>query len=422
MRHVLRHDAYAIGQGGRVDFTSCEGKSSCHAFDPILSRRQTGSRDKLSFVTQTLVGLELADLREVLGQDQPAFRAKQVYEAVYRQRIENLVDISTLPAAFRSHLAERHSLGVPRQASRYQSVDGTCRYLLTLEDNRTVETVLMPEENRDTLCISSQVGCPVNCQFCLTALMGLERNLTAGEIVGQVLFILRAHGLAANSDRVNIVMMGMGEPLLNLANVLKATRILTDPGGMAISPRRITLSTSGIIPKIEELGRAAVRPKLAISLNASSEEQRQELMPITRKYHLKDLLEVCRAYPLRSWEKLTFEYVLLGGVNDSEADARRVVKLLAKLNCKVNLIALNPGPGIPFETPDTERVAAFQAIVKRSMPCFLRKPRGRDIYAACGQLKRVELGPVVNISGATSRSSEPADVEHGSFPGDSSRG
>jgi 23S rRNA (adenine2503-C2)-methyltransferase len=166
---------------------------------------------------------------------------------------------------------------------------------------------------------------------------------------------------------------------------------LTDPEGVAISPRRITLSTSGIIPKIVELGKEAVRPKLAISLNASTEEQRQLLMPITRKYHLSDLMDVCKRYPLRPWEKLTFEYVLLNGVNDSDADARRVVKLLARLNAKVNLIALNPGPGIPFETPAPERVASFQAIVRKSVPCFIRKPRGLDVYAACGQLKRMEL-------------------------------
>ncbi|HWE48982.1 MAG TPA: 23S rRNA (adenine(2503)-C(2))-methyltransferase RlmN, partial [Bryobacteraceae bacterium] len=231
-------------------------------------------------------------------------------------------------------------------------------------------------------------GCPVDCRFCMTALMGLERSLTAGEIVGQVLFVARDNGLLVENKRFNIVMMGMGEPLLNLENVLKATRILCDPKGVGMSERRMTVSTSGIIPKIAELGKADVRPKLAISLNASTEETRQELMPITRKWHLKDLIEACRAYPLRAWEKLTFEYVLLGGVNDSDADARRVVKLLANLNCKVNLIALNPGPGIPFETPPPERVAEFQNIVRRSLPCFIRKPRGLDIYAACGQLKR----------------------------------
>jgi 23S rRNA (adenine2503-C2)-methyltransferase len=279
-------------------------------------------------------------------------------------------------------------VGLPEEAAEYQSKDGTRRYLLKLQDERTVETVLMPEEGRDTICISSQVGCPVNCQFCLTALMGLERNLTAGEIVGQVLFVMQAHGISTETDRLNIVMMGMGEPLLNLPNVIKATRLLADPAGIGISPRRITLSTAGIVPKMAELGREPVRPKLAISLNASSEEQRRELMPITRKYSLKDLLAACKAYPLRPWEKLTFEYVLLKGVNDSDADARRVVKLLAHLNAKVNLIALNPGPGIVFETPDDKRVHAFQAIVRRAMPCFVRKPRGRDIFAACGQLKR----------------------------------
>ena len=183
--------------------------------------------------------------------------------------------------------------------------------------------------------------------------------------------------------------MGMGEPLLNLDNVLKATRLLTDESGIGMSQKRITVSTAGIVPKIEELGKASIRPKLAISLNASNEEQRRELMPITRKYHLKDLIAACHAYPLRSWEKLTFEYVLLKGVNDSDADARRVVRLIANLNTKVNLIALNPGPGIPFETPEPERVLSFQNIVRRAVPCFVRKPRGLDIYAACGQLKRV---------------------------------
>src|SRR5215467_13674554 len=183
-------------------------------------------------------------------------------------------------------------------------------------------------------------------------------------------------------------MMGMGEPLLNLPNVIKATRLLTDPEGAGLSSRRITLSTSGIVPKIVELGQEPVRPKLAISLNASTEEQRIELMPITRKYHLADLMAACKRYPLRPWEKLTFEYALLKGVNDSDADARRVVKLLANVNCKVNLIALNPGPEIPYETPDPQQVSSFQQIVKRSLPCFIRKPRGLDIYAACGQLKR----------------------------------
>jgi len=251
----------------------------------------------------------------------------------------------------------------------------------------------MPEEGRDTVCISTQVGCSVDCKFCLTALMGLERNLTAGEIVGQVLFVALDQEWPREGCRLNIVMMGQGEPLLNLSNVLKATRLMTDNEGIGLSERRITLSTSGIIPKIEELGCAAVRPKLAISLNASTEEQRRQLMPITGKYHLADLLAACARYPLRTWEKLTFEYVLLKGVNDSDEDARRVVRMLAHLNCKVNLIALNPGPEIPFETPDKDRVLSFQRILRRSFPCFIRKPRGLDIFAACGQLKRMTGSP-----------------------------
>jgi 23S rRNA (adenine2503-C2)-methyltransferase len=332
--------------------------------------------------------MELTDIREALGPAQPGYRAKQLYEAIYRRQASDFVQITTLPVRLREELAGIHSLGLPEIAQLYQSGDGTRRYLLRLEDGRTVETVLMPEGERDTICISSQVGCPVDCKFCMTALLGLERNLTPGEIVGQVLLVCRENQLRQEGGRLNIVMMGQGEPLLNLANVLKATRLLLDPQGFALSPRRITISTAGIIPKIEELGRETVRPKLAISLNASTEEMRRELMPITRKYHLKDLLEVCRRYPLRPWEKLTFEYVLLKGVNDTDADARRVVKLLARLNCKVNLIALNPGPEIPYQTPDPERVASFQQIVRRSFPCFVRKPRGLDIYAACGQLKR----------------------------------
>ena len=339
-------------------------------------------------MSQALLGMEVAELREALGPGHPEFRARQIYHALYSEKVGDLTQISTLPAPLRNDLAASHTIGLPALAQRYESTDGTKRYLLGLEDHRTIEAVLMPEPARDTICISTQVGCPVDCKFCMTALMGLERNLTAGEIVGQVLFVARDNGLLEQPGRLNIVMMGMGEPLLNLPNVIKATRLLADPAGVGLSPRRITLSTSGIIPKIVELGREPVRPKLAISLNASTEEQRRELMPITTKYHLADLIEACKQYPLRPWENLTFEYALLKGVNDSDADARRVAKLLANLNCKVNLIALNPGPGIPFETPDPDRVLSFQAIVRRSVPCFIRKPRGRDIFAACGQLKR----------------------------------
>jgi 23S rRNA (adenine2503-C2)-methyltransferase len=253
-------------------------------------------------------------MQAALGQGSPAYRARQLYEAVYKQRVEGFEGITTLPKQVRQQLASAHRYGLPTVQTRFDSSDGTQRYLLKLGDEKTVETVLMPEGERYTFCISSQVGCPVNCKFCLTALMGLERNLTAGEIVGQILHVARLNGLQTSIDRLNIVMMGQGEPLLNLDNVLKATRLLLDPEGVGFSPRRVTVSTSGILPKMLELAKEPVRPKLAISLNASTEEQRREIMPITRKYHLKDLMDVCRKYPLRSWEKLTFEYVLLRGV------------------------------------------------------------------------------------------------------------
>lgn len=339
-----------------------------------------------------LLGLEESEIVAVLGPGAPSYRARQIYEAIYKHRIQDLAVATTLPKDLRQSLALTHAAGWPSIASRYQSSDGTRRYLLSLADGKTVEAVLMPEAARDTLCISSQVGCPVDCRFCLTALMGLERNLTAGEIAGQVMVLAEDNGLWADQKRINIVMMGQGEPFLNLPNVLKAARLLCDSRGMNISPRRITVSTSGITPRLTDFAEAPVRPKLAISLNASTEEQRRELMPITRKYHLKDLIDACRSYPLRPWERLTFEYVLLKGVNDSDADARRVAGMLAQLRAKVNLIALNPGPGIPYDCPSPDRVAAFQGIVRRSLPCFVRRPRGLDIFAACGQLKRMETG------------------------------
>jgi 23S rRNA (adenine2503-C2)-methyltransferase len=347
---------------------------------------------------QPLAGMDIAELREALGPGTPEYRARQIYHALYNQRVRSIGEISTLPAALRSSLEQSFHIGVPEPDNWFDSSDGTRRYLLRLADNRTVETVLMPDDGRDTICISSQVGCPVDCQFCLTAQMGLERNLTAGEIVGQVLVVAAQHGLDPRDAKMNVVVMGMGEPLLNLDNLLKASRILTDENGVGMSLRRITVSTAGIIPKILEFAQDPDRPKLAISLNASTEEQRQKLMPITRKWHLKDLIDTCKRYPLRPWEKLTFEYVLLKGVNDTDEDARRVVRLLANINCKVNLIAWNPGPGIPFQRPGDDRVHAFQSIVRRSLPCFVRKPRGLDIYAACGQLKRttelVSLSPL----------------------------
>ena len=336
------------------------------------------------------MGLEVEEIKGVIGASEPPFRARQLYHALYRERAAGFDAITSLPAELRRRLSERCEIGLPALEAGFDSTDGTRRYLLRLADGKTVEAVWMPEPGRQTVCISTQVGCPAGCTFCMTALLGLERNLTAGEIVGQVLLVLRDRGLPRDGARVNVVMMGQGEPLLNLSNVLKATRLLTDPEGVGLSPRRIMLSTVGIVPKIAELGAAEVRPKLAVSLNASTDEVRRRLIPAARRYPLAELLAACRDYPLRPWERLTFEYVLLKGVNDSDADARRVVRLLANLKCTVNLIALNPGPGIPFEPPAPERVLAFQAIVRRGVPCFIRKPRGQDVFAACGQLKGME--------------------------------
>ncbi|MSV31056.1 MAG: 23S rRNA (adenine(2503)-C(2))-methyltransferase RlmN, partial [Bryobacterales bacterium] len=324
--------------------------------------------EEMALRTQpTLLGLDVADLLDLLGPGARPFRARQIYEALYKHNVADLDETTTLPKDLRDRLRAEMPHGRLTVDQRFNSVDGTVRYLLKLPaDGRTVESVLMPQDDRHTICISSQVGCPVDCKFCLTAQMGLERSLSAGEIVGQVLHVCREHNLDPRASHCNIVMMGMGEPLLNLPNVLKATRILCDDNGVGFSQRRVTVSTSGIVPKIAELGAAEVRPNLAISLNASHEEQRVALMPITKKYHLADLMAACKAYPLRPREFLFFEYVMLRGVNDTDADARRVVALLGNMKAKLNIIALNPGPGIPFQTPDPERVDSFQKIVMRS--------------------------------------------------------
>ncbi len=303
---------------------------------------------------------------------------------------------------------------MPRIVRRHLSDDGTVRYVLALgpqnpaasaqagqPDDRvgsdlrlpkpaTIEAVFMSEENRQTVCISTQAGCAVDCHFCLTATLGLIRNLSAGEIIGQVLVALDDNR-ASLKPQTNVVLMGQGEPLLNFEPVMSALRILLDPNAMAISPKHVTLSTSGIVPGIERLAREKIRPKLAISLNASSDEQRNEIMPVNRKYPIAELLEACHRYPLRPWEHLTFEYVLLGGFNDSPEDARRVVKLLANLRVKVNLIPWNPG-NLPYAKPDPARTEAFRRIlVDRGLRAFVRYSRGQDVMAACGQLALMEM-------------------------------
>ena len=421
--------------------------------------------------TSTLLGMDREEFTALVSEaGEPSYRAKQIMEAVYRQRVESLAEISTLPLEFRERL-ERDgvTVGAARIENKFVSSDGTVRYLIAFADGESVETVWMPEgdggeagdgseagveaesgssgaalseksspiaalkrgatqnsasqghasrarDNQDraaqdqsvpangesgkypaaksarafgrsTICISSQVGCAVDCQFCLTALLGVKRNLTAGEIVAQVCAVLKDQQVSPPEDRINLVFMGMGEPFLNYENFMKAARLLVDCVGIA--ERRMTVSTAGIVPRIRDFGGEAIRPKLAISLNASNDALRTRLMPLNKKWNLEMLIAAARDFPLRTREWITFEYVLLGRVNDEPENAREVAELLRGLRCKVNLIALNPGPGIDFETPGEERVAAFQKILRDAgIPAFVRRPRGRDIYAACGQLKR----------------------------------
>jgi 23S rRNA (adenine2503-C2)-methyltransferase len=357
---------------------------------------------------------------QALGE--PAYRARQLYHALYAERQLDLAAMSNLPAALRTRLSSEARVTLPTVRQRYRSADGSVRYLFGLpapEDQprmkaASVEAVFMPSDGRQTICISTQAGCAVDCQFCLTAQLGLIRNLTPGEIVAQVLLpLVEMEGTGTESPadtmtnggalaaRTNVVLMGQGEPLLNFDNVFSALRILLDKGGVGLSPKHVTLSTSGIVPGIERMAKEEVRPKLAISLNASHDEQRDALMPINRKYPLKDLIAACRNYPLRNWEHLTFEYVMLGGVNDAPEDARRVVKLLAPLKrVKVNLIPWNPGE-LPYKETTDERLEEFRKILTdRGVAAFVRYSRGRDVMAACGQLalKEVASSPLKVIA------------------------
>jgi len=354
-----------------------------------------------------LLGKSAGELRAWMAAfGEPAYRGSQLYQAIYAGRRFDFAVMTDLPAPLRLRLAAAARIGVPEISRRYRSADGAVRYLLALAasppDGRggtlpaaRVEAVFMPSEGRQTICISTQAGCAVDCHFCLTAQLGLIRNLTAGEIVGQVLVALEDHR-ASLVPRTNVVLMGQGEPLLNFDPVMAAVRILLDPNGMALAPRHVTLSTSGIVPGIQRLALEKVRPKLAISLNASSNEQRDAIMPINRKYPLEMLLEACRRYTLGNREWLTFEYVLLGGFNDAPEDARRVVRLLSGLRAKVNLIPWNPGE-LPFRAPEQPCVEEFRRVlVEKGLPAFVRYSRGQDIAAACGQLALIETPALIS--------------------------
>ncbi|MGB8259699.1 MAG: 23S rRNA (adenine(2503)-C(2))-methyltransferase RlmN [Terracidiphilus sp.] len=372
-----------------------------------------------------LFGKDEAALTAVMDEaGEPAFRGRQLADALYRHRLAEIDLITTLPLALRQRLvAEGWQVGRPRISQTFKSTDGTERYLVECPgpERETVEAVWMPEGDggeagedagaeaaapesagapphsweRATLCVSSQIGCAVNCRFCLTARMGIRRNLSAGEIAGQVVAALDRHGVEVGRDRVNLVFMGMGEPFLNYDNFMAAVRLLVNEVGL--SPRRMTVSTSGIVPGIERfaLEPPELRPRLAISLNASNDSTREVIMPVNRKWGIKQILEAVRKVPLRPAERITFEYVLLGGMTDRLVHAEELCRLVRRsgLPVKVNLIAWNPGPGIPYFTPHKDAVEGFRnTLAAAGVRVYVRKPRGRDIFAACGQLKRTVEG------------------------------
>lgn len=428
--------------------------------------------------------MSLASLTELMASlGQKPYRARQLFDALYRQRVGSLDEVTTLPQELRAGLErEQWRLGLPEILQTATSVDGTERYLIRMADGETVETVWMPDGDggergdgseaaddeagevvnaseavergfaasltttsgtgtparaslaknnsgsfspakgywdrrgdgrprsafgslaeagyrRATICVSSQVGCAVNCQFCLTAKLGIRRNLTAGEIAGQVSAVLSRHAIQIGKDRINLVFMGMGEPFLNYDEFMAAVRLLVQ--GTGIPESRMTVSTSGILPGMQRFAAEPIRPKLALSLNASNDRVREAVMPITRKWKIPELLQACREIPLRTREWVTFEYVLLGGVNDQPEHAREVLALLEGMTAKVNLIVWNPGPGIAYTQPHADDVARFQQmLIKGGLATYIRRPRGRDIYAACGQLKRTvaeQQGELVSI-------------------------
>lgn len=386
--------------------------------------------------TRALFGMLPEELKELVAElGEKGYRAAQIAEALYRQRVTDVSAMTALSATLREELGLRGmTVGMPEIVQTAKSVDGTERYLIRLADGETVETVWMPdgdggergdgsdasaeeeaseglegnvsefgaqlrrdmrnvgalEQNgyrRATICISSQVGCAVNCQFCLTAKLGIKRNLTGGEIAGQVAAVLNRHGVKIGKDRINLVFMGMGEPFLNYEEFIRSVEILVKHIGIPES--RMTVSTSGIEPAIRKFASEPLRPKLALSLNASNDVVREQVMPITRKWKIGQLLDAVKTLPLGKREWVTFEYVLLGGVNDQPEHAREVLDLLKGMKAKVNLIVWNPGPGIAYTQPKPEDVAVFQKmLIEGGMPTYIRRPRGRDIYAACGQLKR----------------------------------
>ena len=333
-----------------------------------------------------LAETELQELEQVLDDlGRPRFHARQIFRWIYKRNVTDFDGMSDLGRDLRVELAQTFTITTPLVERRERSEDGTTKFLLRLADGKHIESVYIPDTPAQTFCISTQVGCAMKCAFCLTGRMGIDRNLTAGEIAGQVRVLARE--LDMLDTRFNIVLMGMGEPLHNYENTMKALRILADEHGFAMSGRRMTLSTVGVLPALERLATEPLMPNLAISLHATTEEQRDMLVPINRKYGLKELLDACRRFPLKRRERITFEYVLLQEVNDTPEDARRLVRLLHGIKGKVNLLPLNEAAGIPFARPSDDRVDRFaRTLAEHGITVSVRRSRGRDIRAACGQL------------------------------------
>jgi len=330
--------------------------------------------------------LEPHELEDALASvDVERFHARQVYRWIHKRAETDFERMTDLARPLRAQLSDEFTVSTPAIVSDERSTDGTRKLVLQLADGRKIESVFIPDTPSMTFCISTQVGCAMSCGFCLTGKMGLVRNLTAGEIVGQVRVLAAATGLL--DFPFNIVLMGMGEPLHNYDNTMKALRMLHAEQGLAVSPRRVTLSTVGIVPGLERLAHEPLMPNLAVSLHATTDEQRSMLVPPNKKYPLAQILDTCRRFPLKKRSRITFEYVMLDHVNDTPEDARRLVRLLTGIKAKVNLIPLNPAPGIPFTRPSDDRVNRFaQILADRHITVSVRKSRGQDIRAACGQL------------------------------------
>jgi len=333
-----------------------------------------------------LAEMEVAELESLLvSQGFQPFHARQTYRWIHRRSVTDPSDMTDLPLLLRTRLRADVAITTPTVIRDETSLDGTRKLMLGLADGRMIESVFIPDTPAMTFCVSTQVGCAMGCGFCLTGQMGLVRHLTAGEIVGQVRVLAAVTGMLERP--FNIVLMGMGEPLHNYDNTMKALRMLNSEHGFAVSPRRVTLSTVGIVPALDRLAHEPLMPNLAVSLHATTEDQRTALVPPNRKYPLADILDACRRFPLKKRSRITFEYVMLAGVNDSAEDARRLARLLHGMKAKVNLIPLNPAPGIPYERPSDVRVDRFaQILADRHLTVSVRKSRGRDIRAACGQL------------------------------------